>query len=173
MCGIIVSASLCLCLHLCKSQCWYMFLNDRQRVCVCLCVCDFVCVCKLLEQEEWFHLDLIHLGGNLLVNRLVHELRRVDLGLFVCNIAVNLAFLGRPQIHRLTTNRAPQKICLLCKKMCALRISSVFRILKIPTPDFLPHSTHIWRRCPLLQYCYQTDAIFAAKQFCATLISAE
>ena len=52
---------------------------------------------------------MIHLGGNLLVNRLVHELRRVHLGLFVCNIAVNLAFLGRPQIHRLTTDRAPPK----------------------------------------------------------------
>ena len=53
----------------------------------------------------------------------------------------------------------------------SLRISSVFRILKIPTPHFLPHSSHIWRRCPLLQYCYQTDAIFAAKQCRAALIS--
>ena len=95
----------CVCVYICVSQCWYMILNDRKSVCVCV----FVCVCELSEQEEWFHLDLSHLGGNLLVNRLVHELRRVDLGLFVCNIAVNLAFLGRPQIHRLTTDRAPPK----------------------------------------------------------------
>ena len=54
----------------------------------------------------------------------------------------------------------------------SLCISSVFRILKIPTPHFLPHSSHIWRRCPLLQYCYQTDAIFATKQCRAALISA-
>ena len=53
----------------------------------------------------------------------------------------------------------------------SLCISSVFRILKIPTAHFLPHSSHIWRRCPLLQYCYQTDAIFAAKQCRAALIS--
>ena len=87
VCGFIVSASLCQCLHLCKSQCWYMFINNRKGVCVCLRVCAFVCVYELSEKEEWFHLDLIHLGGNLLVNRLVHELRRVDLRLLVCNIA--------------------------------------------------------------------------------------
>ena len=89
------------------------------RVCVFVCVRVFVCVCELSEQEEWFHLDLIHLGGNLLVNRLVHELRRVDLGLFVCNIACGQFrfFFGRPQIRRLTTDKAPQKIRLLCKKI--------------------------------------------------------
>ena len=40
---------------------------------------DRVCVYRaqivLAEQVYWFHLDLRHLGGDLLVNRLVHELR--------------------------------------------------------------------------------------------------
>ena len=78
----------CVSVYICvKASVWYMFINNRKGVCVCLRVCAFVCVYELSEQEEWFHLDLIHLGGNLLVNRLVHELRRVHLRLLVCNIA--------------------------------------------------------------------------------------
>ena len=130
-------------------------------------------MCKLLEQEEWFHLDLSHLGGNLLVNRLVHELRRVDLHLFVCNIACGQFRFFRSSANTPTDNRqgAAKNLLTLQENVRSLRISSVFRILKIHTPHFLPHSSHIWRRCPLLQYCYQTDAIFAAKQCRAALIS--
>ena len=88
---------------------------------VCLCACVIICVCELSEQEEWFHLDLSHLGGNLLVNRLVHELRRVDLHLFVCNIACGQFRFFRSSANTPTDNRegAAKKSVNFARK-CAL-----------------------------------------------------
>ena len=100
VCVALLCLRVCVCVYICVSQCWYMSLNDSKSVRVCV----LVCVCELSEQEEWFHLDLIHLGGNLLVNRLVHELRRVDLGLFVCNIACGQFSFFRSPANTPTNN---------------------------------------------------------------------
>ena len=107
-------------------------------------------VCVLVEQGmEWFHLDLRHLGGNLLVNRLVHELRWVHL--LVCNnIAVNLTFLRSPANKTYWQGGGGHPWCILWKN-----VSQCFYIF----PD--PESSHalFWRipctyggqaRCPLL-----------------------
>ena len=167
VCGIIVSASLCLCLHLCKSQCWYMFINNRKGMCVCLRVCAFVCVYELSEKEEWFHLDLSHLGGNLLVNRLVHELRRVHLGLFVCNIAVNLGFF-RSRANRPTDNwqGAAKSYVYFARKCAPFVIPQFSGSWKFPRQTFcrIPRTYGEGAHCynivtKLMQFSPQSNAV--------------
>ena len=128
----------------------------------CFSILCCVVVCVLVEQGmEWFHLDLRHLGGNLLVNRLVHELRWVHL--LVCNnIAVNLTFFwGHPQIK--LTDRGGI-IDERCRKLC-LSVSTFFRIQKVPTHFFGAFLAHMAVRPGA--HCYQTDAIYTVQ--CKTM----
>ena len=92
-------------------------------------------LCVLVEQ--WFHLDLRHLGGNLLVNRLVHELRWVHL-LLCNNIAVNLKLLRSP------ANKNSLASWANSLEKCASAFLHFSGSRKFPR-TFLAHSLHIWR----------------------------
>ena len=125
---------------------------------------DRVCVYRaqivLAEQVYWFHLDLRHLGGDLLVNRLVHELRWVHL--LVCNnnnIVVNLGLGSNPQTFTGRAWQVPRYV--LWRKIC-FSISPFFP--KVPTLFFAAFLAHMAAMPGA--HCYQTDAIYAKAKQC-------
>ena len=119
-------------------------------------------VCVLVERMEWFHLDFRHLGGNLLVNRLVHELGWVHLLLCKRQHCGQFRFLRSPP-----KTRDWQREGLYSVEKCVSVFPNFSGSWKFPR-SFLAHSLHIWRsgQLPIVTKLMQFTRLCNVAQHC-------